>query len=207
MNLCDLTKNIYVINLKRRRDRLEHIEDQLEKIGCDNYKLIEAVDGHKQNNPTKLSNGMYGLVLTYFKIFDKWIQDNDGYILIIEDDCVFLEDFNSKLETYLKNVPENWDMIYFGGNHNGHVGYTTLPVNDFCVKLNNTFSAHCVLLKDTVFVELIDGLKNFEWFNDVLMARLQSKYNAYSSIPNLTTQLPSFSNIEDKFVNYEWLIK
>jgi hypothetical protein len=43
--------------------------------------------------------------------------------------------------------------------------------------------------------------------NDVALANLQKKYNAYSSSSPLTSQIESFSDIEKCIVNYDWLIK
>lgn len=207
MTLNDLTNNIYVINLKERLDRKLHIENELQKINCNSYKLIEGINGNLVKNTTHLKNGMYGLVQTYLKIY-KQISDFDyKNILIIEDDCEFVENFNQKLEDYINSIPSDWDMIYFGANHNYHIGGQTLKVNDKCIKLNHSYSAHCVLLKKVVFDELINNLKNFNIENDVMLAKLQKKYNAYSSSETLTTQIQSFSNIENKIVNYNWLIK
>jgi hypothetical protein len=83
----------------------------------------------------------------------------------------------------------------------------TLKINEKCIKLNNSYSAHCVLLKKEVFDDLINAIKNFSIENDVMMALLQRKYNAYSTSEPLTTQIESYSNIENKVVNYDWLIK
>lgn len=207
MNINDLTKNIYVINLKERTDRKLHIEDQLKKINCLEYKLIEGINGNTLVNQTRLSNGMFGLVKTYLKIYDEWSQQDCDDILIIEDDCVFVENFNERLEGYIENVPSDWDMLYFGANHNYHMGMKTLKINDRCIKLNKSYSAHCVLLKKQVFEELIQNIKNFSIENDVMMANLQNKYNAYSSSEALASQIESYSNIENKVVNYDWLIK
>lgn len=207
MKLNDLTKSIYVLNLKERLDRREHILNELNKIECDDFILFESVNGKKLNNPTKLKDGMYGLLMTYIEIYEDW--KNKGYdsILIIEDDCIFLDDFNKNLESYINNVPKDWDMLYFGGNHNYHMGYTTEKINDYCMKLTNTYSAHCVLLKDYVFEDLINHLKNMNIENDVMLATLQKKYNAYSPINTFTKQLNCFSDIENTNVNYDWLIK
>jgi hypothetical protein len=98
-------------------------------------------------------------------------------------------------------------MIYFGANHNYHIGSTTDRINDYCIKLNNSYSAHCVLLKSYVFEDLIQNIKNFTIENDVMMANLQKKYNAYSSSETLTTQMVSFSNIQNQIMDYKWLIK
>jgi GR25 family glycosyltransferase involved in LPS biosynthesis len=207
MNLNDLSDSIYVINLKEREDRKVHIISELKKIECKNYTIFEAIDGQKLQNNTKLKTGMFGLINTYLNLHEEWSKTNSENILIIEDDCVFMQNFNDDLELYIKNVPTNWEMLYFGGNHNYHMGSKTEKINEFCVKLNNTYSAHCVLMKKKVFEELIENLKTFEIENDVMMANLQKKFNAYSPTNKLTTQTPSYSNIEERFVDYNWLMK
>jgi glycosyl transferase family 25 len=207
MNLSDLSKKIYVINLVERHDRKQHILKELKKINCENYILFEAINGNVELNNSKLKNGMFGLIKTYLKIYEDWILSDNENIMIIEDDCFFVDDFNQKLKEYIKNVPNDWDMLYFGANHNYHMGMKTISINEKCIKLNNSYSAHCVLLKKHVFIELIESIKNFSVENDVMMANLQKKYNAYSSKQLLTTQIESYSNIENKFVNYSWLIK
>jgi GR25 family glycosyltransferase involved in LPS biosynthesis len=207
MNINDLSKNIYVINLKERTDRKLHIENQLNKIDCKNYKLFEGVNGNSLTNPTKLKNGMFGLVKTYLNIHEEWSKKDAENIFLIEDDCLFLDDFNKKLEEYINNVPSDWDMLYFGANHNYHGGMQTLRINEKCIKLNNSYTAHCVLLKKKVFEELIENIRNFSIENDVMMALLQRKYNAYSTSEPLALQIENYSNIENKVVNYDWLIK
>jgi hypothetical protein len=43
MNLSDLSKNIYVINLKEITDKKIHIENQLNKIDCENYNPLNVI--------------------------------------------------------------------------------------------------------------------------------------------------------------------
>ena len=207
MNINDLSNNIYVINLKERTDRKLHIENQLNKIDCKNYKLFEGVDGNSLINPTKLKNGMFGLIKTYLNIYEEWSKKDAENILLIEDDSLFVDNFNEKVEDYVNNVPSDWGMLYFGANHNYHMGKKTIKINEKCIKLNNSYSAHCVLLKKRDFEELIENIKNFSIENDVMMSNLQNKYNGYSSSEVLVTQIESYSNIENKIVNYNWLIK
>jgi GR25 family glycosyltransferase involved in LPS biosynthesis len=207
MNLNELTKSIYVINLEDRNDRKDHITKELNKIDCKEYKIIDAVDGSKIKNLSKIKNGAYGLLMTYIKIYEDWSINKTENILIVEDDCVFTENFNDSLQNYINQVPKNWDILYFGANHNYHMGQKTEKINDFCIKLNNSYSAHCVLMKSYIFDELINMIKQTPIEVDVLLANLQRKYNAYSSHIALTTQLPSYSNIENKLVDNVWLIK
>lgn len=207
MRLEDLCDSIYVINLKERVDRKIHIENELKKINCTNYKLFEGIDGKKLKNSTRLPMGMFGLIHTYFNMYEDWKKTPKDSILIIEDDCIFTDNFNEKLKDYIDNVPKDWEMLYFGANHNYHMGKKTEKINDKCVKLNNSYSAHCVILKSYVFEELIYSLKSFNIENDVMMSNLQKKYVSYSSIPNLTSQIVSYSNIQNSVMDYKWLIK
>ena len=207
MTLNDIADSIYVINLKDRVDRKEHIMNQLKKIKCVNYILFEGVNGKKIKNPTRLPSGMFGLINTYFNMYEDWKKHPKDNILIIEDDCVFVDGFNEKLNDYIKHVPEDWDMLYFGATHNYHMGKKTEKINDKCIKLNDSYSAHCVILKSYVFEELISSLKTLTIENDVMMAKLQKKYNSYSSVPNLTSQIVSFSDIQNNIMDYNWLIK
>lgn len=207
MNLSEISKNIYVINLPERNDRKNHILSELQKIEIKDFILFEGINGNKIENPTKLKNGMYGLIQTYIKIYEDWKNKNNENITIIEDDCVFIPNFNDKLKEYFDNIPKNWEMLYFGGNHNYHMGCKTEQINDYCIKLNNTYSAHCVVLKNYVFEELIKNLKELKIENDVMMAQLQKKYVSYSPKNRMTTQIPSFSNIENIHVDYNWLMK
>ena len=207
MKLDDLSQNIYVLNLKKRKDRLQHIKNELKKIDCKNYKIYESVDGNSIENKTKLRNGAFGLVKTYLNLHSELTKNNYNDVLIIEDDCVFCENFNHLLENYYNKIPKNWDFLYFGANHNYHIGYKTELINEEVLKLNHSYSAHCVLIKKNVFDELITNLINPTTQIDVILAKLQSKYNAYSPSKPLTTQLPNFSDIEDKNVDYNWLIK
>jgi GR25 family glycosyltransferase involved in LPS biosynthesis len=206
MNLNELSKSIYVINLKERSDRRDHIIKELNKVECDNYILFDAVNGGEIPNNSRLTNGMFGLVSTYLNIYEHWKNNKTGNITIIEDDCVFVDDFNEKINNYIKYVPDNWDMIYFGGNHNKHMGIKTENINEYCLKLNHSFTAHCVILKDHVFEHLISEIKNFTIENDVVLANLQRVYNAYCSVNILATQIPNYSNIENRFVDYKHLI-
>jgi len=207
MNLNNLSKSIYVINLKERTDRKEHIVKELNKISCNEYNIIDAVDGSKIENRSRIKNGAFGLLMTYKNIYNDWKNKGGSDVLIVEDDCMFIDNFNVHLETYTKSVPTNWDMMYFGANHNYHMGQQTQKINDYCVKTNNSYSAHCVLMKPYIFEELIKMINNQPLEVDVLMAQLQKKYNSYSSHIALTTQIPSYSNIENKPVDNVWLIK
>jgi len=81
----------FVINLKRRPDRLEYIKKELEYIGWD-YELFEAID----------ENSHLGCALSHLGVVK--IAKERGYesVMIIEDDCSIMpyaKDFIEKIES------------------------------------------------------------------------------------------------------------
>jgi hypothetical protein len=58
-----------------------------------------------------------------------------------------------------------------------------------------------------VFEELINNLKDFNIENDVMLSNLQKSHPSYSTLEKITWQIESFSNIEDRYVNYDWILK
>ena len=114
----------YVINLDSRKDKLESIDKDLKKNNLE-YERFSACDGKKldiysndiakyfdKNN--KLTPGQIGCALSHIKIWEKAIENNYKYTLVLEDDAIIPENFNNKLVDIFNDIPENWHMILLG---------------------------------------------------------------------------------------------
>jgi len=99
-------------------------------------------------------------------------------------------------------------MIYFGGNHNLHWsnGVPNNIINDSVIKINHSFAIHCVAIKSYLFDEIIQMLSSYSQQIDVMYCELQKKYNVYSFYPAIAKQNVDFSDIQNKIVNYNYLI-
>lgn len=201
---------IYCINLDRRIDRWEHFLNQSKKINLDNFERVSAIDGNKLNPSdfgSSLNHGELGLVLTTIKIFEDSIQKNYQKILILEDDCVF-ENELTKIDLFFENLPTDWDMIYFGGNHNEHGGYPEpIVINDYVKKVLYTYSSHMIGFNIKIYEKIISLLKTNQFPVDIVYSLLQKENNCYTFYPRLSTQLVDFSDIQNKVTDYNWLIK
>jgi glycosyltransferase involved in cell wall biosynthesis len=134
---CDINKisKVYIINLKRRIDRLIMMKFKLEKMGIYNYEIVEAVDGYTDENkilyqkyidnvilnnnlfsgkPQVNSEGAYGLLSTYKKLL--YNIENKKNIIIFEDDIVFHKNFYENLFKYDSNFFLTNDIVYLGAN-------------------------------------------------------------------------------------------
>lgn len=120
---------IYVINLKRRTDRLEKFYKNFEDFSFDKEK-IEVVYGFDAKNaenesyiektifnnlPNNLTKGEKGVFISNIRIYKDIIDKNITFAIIMEDDAYFCKDFKTKLDKVINEMPLNTEILYFGG--------------------------------------------------------------------------------------------
>jgi hypothetical protein len=210
MKLFDMFDKVFCINLDRRPDRMIHFEDQVKKYNLGEFERVSAIDGKElqiSNFNTNLLPGEIGVILSNKKILEESIKKEYESILIIEDDCVFFEDIK-KINHYVKYLPTDWDMLYFGGNHNLHMGAKPpTSINNFFSKLHSTYSAHIIGIKKQNYKKILVEIDKMSKPLDVVYCDLQKELNVYSLTNGVTSQINNYSDIQNKLVDYSWLIK
>lgn len=111
---------VIVISLESRKDRLDSFWSNLpDPWVLGDITVFKAIDGFGQKIPSwwKSGKGAWGCYQSHLSVIKQSIDDNINSILILEDDAVFCEDFNRSVDTFLNNLPEDWEMFYLGGQH------------------------------------------------------------------------------------------
>ncbi len=113
-----LIQRSYLINLKRRPDRLETALKQFEAVGI-TPTIFEAVDGHKLPlvQGDTAGKGAMGCLLSHLACLQQAILEGLDTVAIYEDDVVFCPDFQHRLQHLLTIIPPQTDMIYLGSQH------------------------------------------------------------------------------------------
>ena len=199
----------YVINLNHRKDRFESIDKSLKKINLE-YELFPACDGNKlemySNDIAKyfdknnnLTPGQIGCALSHIKIWEKAIENNYKYTLVLEDDAIVPIDFWKKINNLLNELPSNYNMILLGccscegeiinnkdfilkGSKNSNSNWCTTAYiinNNFCKKLINLIKNN--KLKNTS----IDGYLN---------TNIYPNYDFYINNPPFIKQNKNFKS-------------
>ena len=129
---------IYVINLDRRTDRWQRMEQILNQnllhanrvSGFDGrYRLTESdmdaiVGPYGRRN---IKKGQVGIVITYLSILKHALDNNFNCIWVMEDDVEFhcSPESISKFLVALSNLDPDWDLFYTNINHryenNSHI--------------------------------------------------------------------------------------
>lgn len=115
---------VYLINLKRRRDRIVRWEKLVKEIGgwpLRDWQVVEAIDGGNDTVPFPIDwhsgGGAWGCRQSHIKIHQDALMAGHESILILEDDCEIRDDFITKLTEFLNKVPEDWEALMLGGQH------------------------------------------------------------------------------------------
>jgi glycosyl transferase family 25 len=195
---------IFCINLERRPDRRELAENEFSRFGLD-FEFFKGVDGHLLDLKSKIKPGHVGCVLSHLNLF-KHIKDLDGDVFMItEDDVVFSDDFMEKYDKLIGRVPDDWNLLYFGGNHNS---LNLDMVSENIHRLRKTYTTHCYLVKKSCIDFLIGEFETDKIFDsevDVHLSNVQSKIPCYGFTPSIAWQREGFSDIEMRDVDYNFL--
>lgn len=200
VNFLKYFDKVYCINLDRRPDRWDNVKLEFDKWGINNVERYSAIDGKTIENESHLLDGEIGILQTHYDIIKKCKEEKLNNVLIMEDDVYFTEEI-LKFDEYMGHVPNDWDMIYVGGNHT--YGHPPEKVNDKIIRLNNTVAIHCVAIKNTIFEPLISMAPRRKKQIDGYYAQVQKSFNCYGFTPNVAMQIQGFSDIQNRVVNYD----
>ena len=204
LNLTDWKENYkaYYINLETRKDRKDHIENQLSKV-LPHFERFNAISHSK---------GIIGCVKSHIEVLKKGLEQEKEYVFVFEDDFVwelqpedvllhlnkvFRTEFNILLLSYHIPVIEPIKIsnkgLGFYKNCQTTSGYI-IHKRFIHQLLENFENTNMVFEKNpkSLDISLDQNWKCLQTF--------QNKF--FVSIPRLGKQLPSYSDIEKKFVSY-----
>ena len=155
---------IYIVNLKKDKNRRENIIREVNKQNLNNYEIIDAVDGNKlsQNeldiatfknkknlNPwnSKMSPSQIGCALSHIKVYEKFIKTEFELALILEDDAIFIRDFNNNLkQLILKNFKFRKQIVLLSELKEFHGKALDAADNYEIVNVSNAFFTHAYMI-------------------------------------------------------------
>lgn len=202
----DLFKHSLFINLDDRVDRFEHALNEFEKINIQ----VERVSGIKNKN------GAIGCTMSHIKCLQIAKNRDYEYVFICEDDITFLDPkkLRENAEQFKAHMKSKWDVLIIGGNN--------VPpyekISDYCARVFSCQTTTGYIVQKHFYDTLIKNFKESaeklmrdptnkrEYALDMYWKRLQKQHMWVMLTPPTVTQYESYSDIEERNVNYDHLM-
>ena len=146
---------IFIIQNKKHINRQKFINDQLIKY---NIKPNFITDYDKNDltmydksifDENALTAEQISLICKHFYIYTHIIRNNIQYAIVLQDNTLLCDDFVNKIVTYFKQLPQNWDFLFFGSGFNLHVPNSIINNNiNVYLKGNNGIGKWSPEVKD-----------------------------------------------------------
>jgi glycosyl transferase, family 25 len=191
------------LNLDRRPERWQRMQRAFADQDFGSVHRFSAIDGNAVPLPVNWlhSAGAYGCLLSHVQIVREARDAGASSVLIFEDDAVFDPQFKEKFATFIRELPDNWDMLFLGALHKDepvmvseHIGRIT--------KANSTFA---YAIRNTVFDAFIELNSRAEHVLDMNSYLLQARFNCYCFMPNLVWVQAEYSDVQKRFENHWYL--
>jgi GR25 family glycosyltransferase involved in LPS biosynthesis len=188
----EVFEKVVVINLARRNDRLASITKELNAHNIE-FERFEAIDGQELG-----ISGVAACAMSHRAVIEKY-KDCQS-IFIFEDDAELKPDFALLWDKFIVNLPDDWQMIYLGCNR-----IESNPIADGVARLLQGLSTHAYGAKQAIFDNLIQ-LSQANQPIDLSYMQMQVSVPTYTAFPTMVGQVPGFSNIEERFIDYTFLL-
>jgi len=207
MALRDFFERVYVINLKRRPDRLRAFWARLERYGWPfkRPEVYPAIEGDKVGVPPEFTQGggAYGCRMSHLRILQDCLMDDVQSVLILEDDADITEGFPERVAEFLAKEPSDWEGIMLGGQHPAPPIPTEIPG---VVRVRYAQRTHAYAARPSYMKALRRGWGNATVHIDWLMRDWQHQHIVYAPDPWLIGQAGGRSDIRGAEKPPEWWI-
>jgi glycosyl transferase, family 25 len=140
-----MTLHIHLVNLDRSQQRLTEFCDLNRHLTS--VSRFPAIEGSTLDIDTLVQQGLVtkdilnkdfftpgalGCAISNLALWDRAIFNNQS-VTIVEDDAIFNFGFEANAEALLKDLPEDWDIIFWGFNFDMFICFDMLPGVSPCV--------------------------------------------------------------------------
>jgi glycosyl transferase, family 25 len=202
----------YVINLRNRADRRNHVVGELQAAGV-NIAQVRTVEAQRS-----LRNGAIGCAASHAYALSRFLYESDApFCWIVEDD------FQIKNRERLADLPavllahEEWDVMLLASNvpyavsgttfagvyrvHNAQTTSSYLVTRRYAPTLIKLFYDSAERMSTSALVVEKTAQKHF-YAVDMAWKNLQISDRFFAFIPQLSHQMDSYSDVEQKDVSY-----
>lgn len=167
----------YLINLNRRPDRRERMENMFKLLGLD-VEHWSAVDGKQLNasylqqigvhqmdsykdpwSKRDMTYGEIGCFLSHYFVWDDIVKNGYEEVIVFEDDIRFEPYFREKIDWMMKEAKKftDWDLIYVGRKKLKNADESWVDGSEMLVHVEYSYWTLCYILSQRGASKLLAG--------------------------------------------------
>jgi GR25 family glycosyltransferase involved in LPS biosynthesis len=196
--------NGFYLNLDRREDRKIKMTSELLKtkhnivrypaIDGNELKSLDGFKGTIKNSEKK----QYATYLSHLNILKKARDLNWEYVIVLEDDLTLCDDFDYRLDVFLKNLPSDWSIGYLGFNEQPNT--TKVKISEYVYRLKNAVGCFGMIVNGKHLNTIINIVEQHKYaVDEVIRVHIQEKYPCYAFIPFFMYVNDDYSDLFNKF--------
>ena len=204
-------QKVFVITTGCPNERYEYISSYLNRINL-NFELRVSVNKSffttKTDSNHEINQSEQSLSSQYASIFyENYFNKIDSFV-VLEDDNIFCDKFESKFQTFFQHLPNEWDVLHLG-DYNLKDNIKSENVNQYVDKIYLKYTTNCMAFRNKEKFKNISELIEKSHYqidyvlNDFYLKKL---LNCYSPTIQLTQQL-SYRKGIDSVKKFESLIR
>lgn len=191
------------INLDRRPERWQRVQARFAEHGIEGVRRFAAVDGDDVPLPEywRHTAGAYGCLRSHLEVVEEARRIGAPSVLIFEDDVVFHAGLQQKFAAGMRELPDDWDMLYFGALHKDE----PVSFSEHLCRLTRSNSTYAYALRNTVYDAFIDLNRRAEDVLDNNSFILQQRFNCLCFMPHLAWVENDWSDAQRKIEQHWYL--
>jgi glycosyl transferase, family 25 len=202
-SLNDFFPHKVCINLDRRTDRWERMRARFAQHNIGPVTRFSALDGATLTSPAHWNDfpGAYGCLRSHMAVIEQAREQRMPSVLIFEDDVVFDPGLNARFADHIRQLPSDWDMVYFGGIH----GAPPIRISDHVVKITHSLSTFAYALRESIYDGFLELNEKALTVLDENTRELQKYFNCYCFMPHLAWVEEDHSDVRDETEILWWI--
>ena len=181
---------VYVLNLDKDKNKMKTMNKKLNNYNI-KFERFSAINGKKLKNIKLLRYGNEGAVgnkKSVIEIIKKAKKNNYKRILLLEDDLIFIKNFNEKFNLAYNELIKNnedWKLLYFGASDRKKSN----DKQKYFRKPHNSYGSFAVAIDHTVFDLILKYENDNRPIDDVIVEEIQknNKFKTFIFNPMLIT--------------------
>lgn len=215
-SLPDYFPRIVLLSLSTQADRAAAALTRLAESGMarrGDVTVMRAWPGNVAPAPAwwRSGNAAWGCLMSHVRAVQEALLDGVERVLLLEDDIVFHPRAPQWLERLMREVPEDWDQLYLGGQHLKEAA--ALPDRPYLWRAKNVNRTHAYALHRRVYAKYLqhvlhaaDYIRRGAWHIDhqLGLAHERADWRTYTPAWWLCAQESGSSNISGKVLPRMW---